>query len=74
MELLEAAPDSEMAAGGALSVPGLARPQGLRCQASAGAVSDQTLHVLLGGQVCSDEGQQLNACCGRLCCWRAAHA
>ena len=59
VELLEAAPDSEMAAGGALSVPGCAEPQGVRCRASAGAVSDQMLHVLLGGQVCSDEGQQL---------------
>ena len=59
MELLEGAPDSEMAAGGAVSVPGRTQPQGERCQASAGSVSDQTLHVLLGGQVCSDEGQEL---------------
>lgn len=54
VELLEAAHDSEMDVAGAVSVPGRAEPRGVRCQASAGAVSDQTLHVLLGGQVCSD--------------------
>ena len=69
VELLEGAPDSRMAAGGAVSVPGRAKPQGVRCQASAGAFSDQTLHVLLGGQVCSDEGHQLNSCCERLLCY-----
>lgn len=50
VELLEAAHDSEMDVAGAVSVPGRAEPRGVRCQASAGAVSDQTLHVLLGGQ------------------------